>query len=113
MNALAICPYCHTVDSIQPLVEFSIQQRTEFPVRKAKLHQCTKCQQIVMSVFEEKDKQIDPNAWNAYYYYLPQSLQQNLLIHATLCPTPYNENCKCVGHKLMNELDFSQLQALN
>ncbi len=113
MNALTVCPYCHAVDSIRPLVEFAIQKRVQFPIRKAQIYQCTRCQQIFMSVFEEKDKQLDPNAWNAYYYYLPQSLQQNLLIHATLCPKPSNETCKCLAHKLMNELDLSQLQKLN
>ena len=74
---------------------------------------CRSCQQVFMSVYEtEPNDQHSNEAWNVYYYYLPESLQQDLLINATLCGAPDNATCNCAMHQLISELDFSQLQRL-
>ncbi len=107
------CPYCHSIDVISKLVEFAIPARTSYTNRTAELWQCHDCQQVFMSIYEA-----EPNdgglseAWNAYYYYLPQTLQHDLLIHATLCSLPDDASCNCAMHQLMSELDISQLQPL-
>lgn len=87
--------------------------QTSYTNRSAELLQCQACQQVFLSMYEE-----EPNdgglseAWNAYYYYLPQTMQHDLLIHATLCTTPQDASCNCAMHQVMSELDISQLQRL-
>jgi hypothetical protein len=81
----------------------------EYVDRSAHLQQCQQCQQLFMSIFEETTT----DQWSAYHYYLPQSLQQDLLIGATLCTTPLRAGCGCSMHALIAEIDFSQLQTLH
>jgi hypothetical protein len=113
MTLISTCPYCHAVDAVTKLVEFAMPARTSYTNRNAELLQCADCQQVFMSIYEE-----EPNdggvseAWNSYYYYLPQPLQHDLLIHATLCTTPHDASCQCAMHQVMSELDISQLQRL-
>jgi hypothetical protein len=71
----------------------------EYVDRSAHLQQCQQCQQLFMSIFEETTTE--------------QSLQQDLLIGATLCTTPLRAGCGCSMHALIAEIDFSQLQTLH
>ncbi|HBY74170.1 MAG TPA: hypothetical protein DEG44_05810 [Candidatus Kerfeldbacteria bacterium] len=112
-TTVTTCPYCHAVDAVDRLIEFCIPARTTYTNRSAQLLQCQRCQQVFMSMYEEEPvDQSNPAAWNAYFYYLPQALQHDLLIDATLCVTPDNAACHCAMHQLISELDFSQLQRL-
>lgn len=113
MTTVSACPYCHTADTVNRLIDFSIPIRTTYTNRSAQLLQCEHCQQVFMSMYEEESAdQVKPAAWNAYFYYLPQALQHDLLIDATLCLAPGNSTCTCAAHHLISELDFSQLQKL-
>lgn len=113
MTVVTICPYCQANDAIHQLVEFSIPARNSYTNRTTQLLQCHDCQQVFMSLYEEEPTDGGlSESWNAYYYYLPQTLQHDLLIHATLCQTPNDASCHCVMHKVMSELDISQLQRL-
>lgn len=113
MTIVTICPYCHSTEGVTQLVEFTIPARTSYTNRSAQLLQCCSCQQVFVSVYEaEPNDQHSNEAWNIYYYYLPQSLQQDFLINATLCISPDDATCNCAMHQLISELDFSQLQRL-
>ena len=112
-TTVTTCPYCHAVDAVNRLIEFFIPARTTYTNRSAQLLQCQQCRQGFMSMYEEEaNDQPKPAAWNAYFYYLPQVLQNDLLIDATLCTAPDNAACRCAVHQLIGELDFSQLQRL-
>lgn len=108
MKAARHCPYCYAPDAVSQLARFSLPARQQFTDRSAHLQQCQQCQQLFMSIFEEQTN----DAWNAYHYYLPQPLQHDLLISATLCGTPTLPTCHCPIHTLITEIDFSQLQTL-
>lgn len=108
MKAARHCPYCHAPDAVTQLAQFGLPARADYVERSAHLQQCQQCQQLFMSIYEENAVE----AWNAYHYYLPQPLQHDLLISATLCSTPAVPNCQCPMHTLIAEIDFSQLQPL-
>ncbi len=109
IKATRHCPYCHVPDAIQQLVTFHLPARAAFIERSAHLQQCQKCQQLFMSVFEA----MPTEQWNSYHYYLPQTLQQDLLISATLCTAPTDINCRCPMHTIISKIDYSQLQRLH
>lgn len=114
MTTVSTCPYCHAVDAVNRLIDFSIPARTTYTNRSAQLLQCQRCQQVFMSMYEEEPNDSSkPAAWNAYFYYLPQVLQNDLLIDGTLCINPADAACQCAIHQLINQLDFSQLQRLS
>lgn len=107
------CPYCHQPASAVQIAKFALPERKVFLDRSAMLNRCVSCDQLFMSVYEQVPKKEDQDeVWNLYQYFLPERLQQDFLIGATLCSTPTKKYCRCTGHSLINEIDFSKLEKL-
>lgn len=111
MTERKACPYCHKPDSIDQIARFELPGREVFSDRSAHLMQCKQCSQVFMSVYEEsRAGALDSEAWDLYHYYLPQNIQQDMLINATLCPNPTQWDCNCPIHQMINQLNFAHLQ---
>ncbi len=113
------CSYCQAIGTINQLAQFALPPRAAMPVRNANLMQCSTCRQIYLCVAEEvvapptaKINNNQSKEWDVYNYYLPEDLQQETLISATLCLNPRAHNCDCPMHSLINEINFFELEWL-
>lgn len=108
------CPYCKESSNVKSLACFVLPERKVFNRRAAKLTRCEACTQIFMSIQEQsKPHKQQDEIWNLYHYYLPEDLQRDFFINATMCYNRNNKHCRCALHMMISQMDFSELERLD